>query len=136
VGGKVGFRPAFIHAGVTHLAGRTRRGISIGGDCVGRGRGGGRIHHPHGAVRRRSDAHGAAAGRLLQPLVMSFLWINILWGLINRMTVFPLDGGNVARRLLIKTDPMDGARKSLWISAVAGALLMAAGFFLFGSIFI
>ena len=77
-----------------------------------------------------------AGSGLLQPLVMSFLWINILWGLINRMTVFPLDGGNVARRLLIKTDPMDGARKSLWISAVAGALLMAAGFFLFGSIFI
>lgn len=76
-----------------------------------------------------------AAGRAATLLVTTLLWVNIFWGVINLLPVFPLDGGNVARRLLIKLDPLDGARKSLWISVITGGLVAVAGLLLFGSIF-
>ncbi len=72
----------------------------------------------------------------LQYLVSILLWINVLWGIVNLMPVYPLDGGNIARRLWIKADPLDGARKALWTAIVTGAILAAAGFFLFRSIYL
>jgi stage IV sporulation protein FB len=74
-------------------------------------------------------------GIFLQNFVGDLLWVNLLWGAINLMPVFPLDGGNIVRRLLIKADPIDGARRSLWVSIVAGAVLAVAGFFLMRSIY-
>ncbi|MGB7539883.1 MAG: site-2 protease family protein [Anaerolineales bacterium] len=74
-------------------------------------------------------------GNFLRNFVMDLLWVNLLWGAINLMPVFPLDGGNIVRRLMIKADPIDGARRSLWISTVAGAVLALVGFFLFRSIY-
>jgi stage IV sporulation protein FB len=74
-------------------------------------------------------------GMYLQNLVMDLLWVNFLWGAINLMPVFPLDGGNIARRLWIKADPWNGARRSLWLSIIAGGLLAVAGFLLFRSVY-
>ncbi len=74
-------------------------------------------------------------GNLLRNFVMDLLWVNLLWGAINLMPVFPLDGGNIARRLMIRADPIDGASRSLWISIAAGAVLAIAGFFLMRSIY-
>jgi stage IV sporulation protein FB len=56
-------------------------------------------------------------------IVMTFLWVNIFWGLINLLPVYPLDGGNVARHLLVRADPWGGARKSLWVSVIIGAII-------------
>jgi len=66
----------------------------------------------------------------------SLLWINIFWGLINLVPVYPLDGGSIARRILVSLDPVNGARTSLWVSVVAGALLAVAGIVFMGSIYI
>jgi membrane-associated protease RseP (regulator of RpoE activity) len=74
-------------------------------------------------------------GRVVNLLVGLLLWVNVFWGLINLMPVFPLDGGNVARRLWVMADPWDGVRKSLWLSVIAGSVVAAAGLFLLGSIF-
>jgi stage IV sporulation protein FB len=74
-------------------------------------------------------------GSLLNALVITLLWVNIFWGLINLMPVHPLDGGNVTRYMLLKADPWDGVRKSLWISVIAGILVAAMGLFLLGSIY-
>lgn len=74
-------------------------------------------------------------GRVVNLIVTMLLWVNIFWGLINLTPVYPLDGGNVARYLLLKFDPWDGIRKSLWISAIAGSLVAALGLFLLGSIY-
>ena len=62
-------------------------------------------------------------GRTLDILVTILLWVNIFWGLINLLPVFPLDGGNVARNILIQFDPMNGVRKSLWVSVITGGLI-------------
>lgn len=74
-------------------------------------------------------------GGILSSLVTTMLWINIFWGLINLMPVYPLDGGNVARYLLLQADPRDGVRKSLWLSVIAGGLVALAGFFFLGSVY-
>ncbi|HET7143010.1 MAG TPA: site-2 protease family protein [Anaerolineales bacterium] len=74
-------------------------------------------------------------GSILNSLITTLLWINIFWGLINLMPVYPLDGGNVARYLLLQADPLNGVRKSLWLSVIAGSLVAAAGFFLLGSVY-
>jgi len=74
-------------------------------------------------------------GNILNVLVAMLLWVNIFWGLINLTPVYPLDGGNVARYLLLQTDPWNGIRKSLWVSVIAGTLVAALGLFLLGSIY-
>ena len=74
-------------------------------------------------------------GSILQSLVMALLWINIFWGVINLMPVYPLDGGQVARYLLLENDPSDGVRKSLWLSVIAGGLVALAGFIFLRSVY-
>ena len=74
-------------------------------------------------------------GELLSLFVSSLLWVNIFWGFINLLPVFPLDGGNVTRNVLLQTDPVDGVRKSLWVSVIAGALIALAAFFVLSSLY-
>jgi len=66
-------------------------------------------------------------GQILNSLVMSLLWISIFWGLINLAPVIPLDGGTVARYILIQTDPLNGLRTSLWVSVITGMAVAFAG---------
>ncbi len=67
-------------------------------------------------------------GELATTFVMSMLWVNIFWGIVNLMPVNPLDGGTVARNILIQYDPWNGVRTSLWLSVITGALIAIAGF--------
>lgn len=67
-------------------------------------------------------------GELATTFVMSMLWVNIFWGIVNLMPVNPLDGGAVARNILIQYDPWNGVRTSLWLSVITGALIAIAGF--------
>jgi len=74
-------------------------------------------------------------GRVLSLLLTMLLWVNVFWGLINLLPVYPLDGGNVSRYLLLQADPIDGVRKSLWISVIAGGLVAIAGLLILRSIY-
>jgi Zn-dependent protease len=74
-------------------------------------------------------------GNLLSLFVTALLWVNIFWGFINLMPVFPLDGGSVTRNVLLQADPIDGVRKSLWVSVIAGALIALAAFFFLSSLY-
>ena len=74
-------------------------------------------------------------GTVLSIFVTMLLWVNIFWGLINLLPVFPLDGGQVARNILIQVDPRDGVRKSLWVSVVTGGILAILGLIAFRSVF-
>ena len=51
-------------------------------------------------------------------IVWMLLWINIFWGLMNLLPVYPLDGGQVARELLTlgPRSPRNGIELSLKIS--------------------
>lgn len=74
-------------------------------------------------------------GRVLGIFVSLLLWVNIFWGLINLLPVFPLDGGQVVRNILIQYDPLDGMRKSLWVSVVTGGIIALAAFLFLRSIY-
>lgn len=67
------------------------------------------------------------SGLLVNSLVGLFIWVNVFWGLINLLPVFPLDGGSISRSLFLLADPYDGVRKSLWLSVFTGATLALAG---------
>jgi stage IV sporulation protein FB len=71
---------------------------------------------------------------LLSTLASILLWINVFWGVINLMPVYPLDGGNAARRVLLRLDPADGVNRSLWISVFAAGALALLGLILFSSV--
>ncbi len=71
----------------------------------------------------------------LRIFIAMLLWVNTFWGLINLLPVFPLDGGQVARNVLIQYDPLDGARKSLWLSVIAGGVIALAAWLLLNSIY-
>ena len=68
------------------------------------------------------------------------LFVNIYWGLVNLLPVLPLDGGHIARGVLMHRDPMRGLRHAMMLSvacgvAIAGLALYSGQtyvFFLFG----
>lgn len=74
-------------------------------------------------------------GVVVNTIIRTLLWVNVFWGLINLMPVYPLDGGNVTRNVMIGIDPWEGVRKSLWISVIAGAIVAGAGLILLNSIY-
>jgi stage IV sporulation protein FB len=64
------------------------------------------------------------------------LWVNVFWGLMNLVPVHPLDGGNIARNLLIGANIPEATRKSMWLSLVVGALVAAGGLLLLRSTYV
>ncbi len=57
-------------------------------------------------------------------LAVHFLmFVNVYWGLFNLLPIYPLDGGQVARNLLVRYDYQDGLRKSHWISVITAVAL-------------
>ena len=75
-------------------------------------------------------------GTVLSVFITMLLWVNIFWGGFNLLPVFPLDGGQVARNILIQYDPYDGVRKSIWVSVIAGGIIALYGFIVMRSIYI
>ena len=59
-------------------------------------------------------------------LVDTMLWINIWWGILNLLPIYPLDGGRISRELFtLNSTPRIGIVRSLWLSvgtAVAVAI--------------
>ena len=49
--------------------------------------------------------------------------INLWWGLVNLLPVYPLDGGQIGRELLVKWNPANGVRLSLQLSLIFGGLV-------------
>lgn len=74
-------------------------------------------------------------GALLNSLFLSLLWVNIFWGIVNLMPVYPLDGGNVARYVLLQRNPWGGLRTSLWVSVITGAVVAVVGLVFMQSIY-
>lgn len=75
-------------------------------------------------------------GSVLNALVTMLLFVNIFWGMFNLLPVFPLDGGQVTRNILIQYDPWDGARKAQWVSVIAGAVIALFAFVVMRSVYV
>ncbi|MEE8450783.1 MAG: site-2 protease family protein [Thermoguttaceae bacterium] len=57
--------------------------------------------------------------------LMDMLYINIFWGLVNLLPVYPLDGGHVSREIFLVFNSRDGIRRSLILSIVTSVVLVA-----------
>jgi Zn-dependent protease len=57
-------------------------------------------------------------GRLF---VFYLLFISIIWGIVNLLPVYPLDGGQISREIFLTANPRDGIRQSLLLSTFTAA---------------
>jgi Zn-dependent protease len=60
-------------------------------------------------------------------LIWQVLAVNIYWGLMNLLPVFPLDGGKISRELFMSLSPRDGYQQSLMVSIFVGGGLALYG---------
>ena len=52
-------------------------------------------------------------------LFYNISFICVFWGLVNLLPIYPLDGGQIAREILLLISPRDGIRQSLALSIFA-----------------
>jgi Zn-dependent protease len=64
-------------------------------------------------------------------LLNDLIFINIYWGLINLLPVYPLDGGQVSRELFLLGNPSRGIEWSLQLSIVAAIGMAVYAAFVF-----
>jgi hypothetical protein len=59
----------------------------------------------------------------LDVLLQFLLDINIFWGLVNLLPIFPLDGGQISRALFTAQQGSPGIGTSLWLGMITGILM-------------
>ncbi len=79
---------------------------------------------PYGIMIRPAELVGSLP---LTHLIDDVLFISVAWGLVNLMPVYPLDGGHVAREILVAVNPREGIRQSLILSIGTAAGLAVIG---------
>jgi Zn-dependent protease len=67
--------------------------------------------------------------RPMTIVIGDLLFVNILWGLVNLLPVFPLDGGQISRELFQMSDHSYGFVRALWLSIFVAAGVGLAGWF-------
>ncbi|WP_428306395.1 site-2 protease family protein [Lacipirellula sp.] len=67
--------------------------------------------------------------------ILQMLWVNIAWGLINLLPIYPLDGGRVAREIFTLRHPRRGIIWSLQLSMAAAISMGLFGLFEWRSLF-
>lgn len=70
----------------------------------------------------------------LARLVMDLFWVNLMWGAINLLPIYPLDGGQIAREIFLLFSARQGIRVSLGLSIVVAAALAAYGLLVWRSV--
>lgn len=56
----------------------------------------------------------------LNLVIYDLIWVNLFWGLLNLVPLYPLDGGQISRELFMLGNPRDGVKQSLWLSMITG----------------
>jgi stage IV sporulation protein FB len=65
----------------------------------------------------------------VETLLNDIFQVAVLWGLVNLLPVFPLDGGQVAANVFALFNPQDAMRQALILSVVVGGLMAFVAFF-------
>jgi Zn-dependent protease len=68
--------------------------------------------------------------------VFNMLWVNIVWGLVNLLPVYPLDGGRISRELCTLNHPRRGVILSLQISIGVAIAMAIFGVWAWQSLFV
>ena len=84
----------------------------------------------HAATRRTQREQGAPLRRDAKVFVAgifmiyyNMIWINLLWGLVNLLPIYPLDGGQATQVVLSQVDRRHGVRRAHIVSLVTAGVL-------------
>ncbi len=69
-------------------------------------------------------------------LLNDVLFICSIWGLVNLLPIYPLDGGQIARELLVRFSPRDGIRQSMLLSIFAAIGMAVYGYVRMESLYV
>jgi len=61
---------------------------------------------------------------ILQSFLFYVFQISVLWGLLNLLPIYPLDGSQIAYQVLVLTYPHDATRQSLILSVIVGGMMV------------
>jgi stage IV sporulation protein FB len=64
---------------------------------------------------------------LLSELLNNVSFLSVVWGLVNLLPVYPLDGGQIAREIALRLSPREGIRYSLVLSIIAAIAMAVFG---------
>jgi stage IV sporulation protein FB len=59
----------------------------------------------------------------ISAAIGDLIWINLYWGLVNLLPIWPLDGGQISRDIFTGVMPQRGARFSLGVSMLVAGLI-------------
>lgn len=62
-----------------------------------------------------------------KSFLIGFLWMGVVWSVLNLLPIHPLDGGQIARYLFMKINAKKGLRLSLYLSIFCAALFIFSG---------
>jgi stage IV sporulation protein FB len=68
-------------------------------------------------------------------LLNDIFFISIFWGFINLLPIYPLDGGQITREVLLVFNSREGIRQSLLLSIIAAGLMAIAALVHWHSLF-
>lgn len=71
----------------------------------------------------------------IAALINDILFISVLWGMVNLLPIYPLDGGQIAREVLLRIS-RDGIRQSLLLSMFAAGAMAAVGLLVWQQMFV
>ena len=74
--------------------------------------------------------------RPMNDMIGDLLQVNILWGLVNLLPIYPLDGGQIARELFALGNPRQGIVQSLQLSIGTAILVAIYGVLMRQSLFL
>jgi Zn-dependent protease len=60
---------------------------------------------------------------LKRAILSDLFWINLVWGLVNLLPIWPLDGGQISKDVFAILSPRNGASIALGISMVLSGLM-------------
>jgi len=60
---------------------------------------------------------------MISMIYFNMIWINLLWGLVNLLPIYPLDGGQATQVVLSQVDRRNGVRRSHIVSLVTAGVL-------------
>jgi Zn-dependent protease len=78
---------------------------------------------------------GTVVSAPLTNFIFFLLEVSIFWGVINLLPIYPLDGGQIAREIIMRLNSRDGLRLSLMISLATAVVMALVSFVKLGDVF-
>ncbi len=88
------------------------------------------------AVTLGLAANGVVPGEAVGLVLFVLVWINVVWGLLNLLPVWPLDGGQITGVLLNRLSPWRGQVWTHSLSVLVAGLVAVVAFAILNQMFL